>query len=104
MSLADEINNELLRQRRLGYSTIHDDAHMVGELFDAAMCYFATGSGAAHRLKSDGVIHGWPFEKRSWKPRSQREDLIRSGALFLAEKARLFHMHQDSRAAYRACV
>jgi hypothetical protein len=71
------------RQRIVeGYDDLHDDRHKDGELAVAA---------AAYALKAGGRMgaHVWPFEHQQFKPRGDRENLVRAGALILAELERL---------------
>lgn len=68
------------RQRQIdaeGWTPAHDDAHDYGELARAAACY-AVG------LKND-----WPWSDSWWKPKDRRTDLVRAGALIVAEIERL---------------
>ncbi len=66
-----------------GWSIEHDDAHHVGELARAGACYarFAgTVSWTANMAPND-----WPWSIDWWKPNGFRRDLVRAGALILAE-------------------
>lgn len=69
-----------------GWTPEHDDQHEGGELADAAACYAATAAGA---VWGETVPSMWPWARSWWKPRSAREDLVRAGALILAEIERL---------------
>lgn len=77
------------RQRQIsgeGWSLSHDDDHAVGELAKA---------GAAYALTIDPIIAEprdrylppkcWPWESAWWKPQDIRRNLVKSGALILAE-------------------
>lgn len=94
MSIVEEIVAERKRQIEVeGYSTEHDDAHRTEELMEACLAYFwhATGTARYGRgIPSDppGVPDNWPWEAEQWKPKSPRRDLIRAGALCLAEQER----------------
>lgn len=70
-----------------GYDQAHDDEHAHGELADAAACY-ALQHGC---LPSGMDITGdaWPFEAGSFRPGDRRRDLVKAGALILAEIERL---------------
>lgn len=82
--VAAEFTNERLRQVvDEGWSNAHDDEHESGELARAAAAYAAR------------AISLWPFEGEP-KFKDRRRDLIRAGALLLAEVARI------DRAAFRA--
>lgn len=85
--------DERLRQRKVeGWLRTHDDKHEHGELALAAICYQAA-EGPESR-----VPHDWPFENSEWKPKDRLRNLVRAGALFLAESERL------GRAAESVCI
>ena len=72
---------ERRRQREVeGYDDTHDDQHVVGELAAAGASY-ALASGE-HR--STPPID-WPWDDIYWKPQDMRRDLVRAGALIVAE-------------------
>lgn len=72
-----------------GWTPDHDDEHASGEMALAAACY-----AAPRGLSGDhGTPAGWPWDRSAWKPRTQRENLIRAGALILAEIERLDRAH-----------
>ena len=76
------------RQRQVtaeGWTPTHDDEHEIGELARAAACYAANATG--YRLQSR--INIWPWDREWWKPSTPRRDLIKAGALILAEIERL---------------
>ena len=70
-----------------GWTPEHDDQHTMGELADAAACY------ARSSWFEDGATpyrpSFWPWEEKWWKPTSQRQMLVKAGALILAEIERL---------------
>jgi hypothetical protein len=81
------------RQRQVeteGWTPAHDDQHDDGDLARAAACY-AKRSARLYR----GIVDlepppgDWPWEGRWWKPKDARRDLVRAGALILAEIERL---------------
>lgn len=72
------------RQRQTdaeGWTAEHDDEHAFGELADAAACYAAYGASALPTL--------WPFDREWWKPTNRRRNLVKAGALIIAEIERL---------------
>lgn len=77
-----------------GWTPEHDDQHKAGEIAAAAACY------ALHDVQ--GGYFGrwlwtmWPWHRDWWKPKDRRRDLVRAGALIIAEIDRL------DRAAERA--
>ena len=94
MSVIDEIAAERARQVAVeGWMFEHDDAHTDGSLAQAAAAY-AAAAGLVNRNPSTlGIIFAriWP---RTWstiwfKPKTPRRDLIRAGALIVAEIERL---------------
>ncbi|MET4307918.1 hypothetical protein [Bradyrhizobium sp. RT4b] len=66
-----------------GWSTEHDDAHAPGELARAGGCY-ADRAGLPGRSLSD-IPARWPWSRDWWKPAGFRRDLVRAGALIIAE-------------------
>jgi hypothetical protein len=87
----EEIEAERLRQvDEEGWTSEHDDAHSDGSLLRAAVIYYQRAAGTfGLSLREDGAPLGWPWDKKWWKPRGRRRDLVRAGALCLAEKDRL---------------
>jgi hypothetical protein len=94
------IGQELIEERRAhttreGYSVEHDDEHGNCELARAAAAY------AAHAAIDGFPTHPWrtwissvleelwPWGRERWKPKSPRQDLVRAGALIIAEIERL---------------
>lgn len=67
-----------------GWTPEHDDEHSDGGLAKAAACYALGQTGHAGR----GVSH-WPWAMEWWKPKDRRRNLIKAGALILAEIERL---------------
>lgn len=68
-----------------GYTSEHDDAHVQNELLKAAVVYMWHGTPAAGPINEDGRPHGWPWDKEYWKPGSRERNLVKAGALCLAE-------------------
>lgn len=88
-----ELVEERLRQRdEEGHTSVGDDGYRRGELgmAAAALASFATYSDhrrAGHQLtKSRSPL--WPAGWE-WKPKDRRRDLVRAGALIIAEIERL---------------
>jgi hypothetical protein len=76
------------RQRQIGtegWTPKHDDQHDKGELAKAAACYTLADSFRASFLR-DCL---WPWSLDWWKPTDRRRDLIKAGALIVAEIERL---------------
>lgn len=66
-------------------SLAHDDNYQRGELAAAAACY-AVGE-MLHQTATDGYL--WPWSDDWWKPSDRRRELIKAGALIIAEIERL---------------
>lgn len=74
-----------------GWTQGHDDAHSDGELARAASCYAYHGSwSASDRQKmANRFPQNWPWDRRWWKPKDARRDLVKAAALIIAEIERL---------------
>lgn len=67
-----------------------DDRYIDGELVRAAECYLQVVADVYQRdafLKNAPAL--WPWPVWFWKPKNDRRDLVRAGALILAEIERL---------------
>lgn len=93
--------NDVLAERRRqieaeGWTAEHDDTHSRGELASAAACYATeldlwTGYEQADRKGRATLISAervWPWSGW-WKPTDRRRNLVKAGALILAEIERL---------------
>jgi len=79
------------RRRQIGvegWSAEHDDAHTDESLAVAAACY-AMPDRKMNRHVRPKVPVDWPWASGWWKPKDRRRDLIRAGALIVAEIERL---------------
>ena len=82
-SVLDEIGIERYRQGyEEGWTDDHDDDHNCNELADAAACY-------AFGQPSQIIEQLWPWSIDWWKPTDKRRDLVKAGALIVAEIERL---------------
>ncbi|MDO9334989.1 MAG: hypothetical protein Q7T61_01180 [Caulobacter sp.] len=74
-----------------GWTTAHDDEHDNGEMMRAGMAYLHYGTEYAPASWQDGrgIPMGWPWEAAWFKPKDRRANLVRAGALFLAERERV---------------
>ena len=87
------------RQRQIsaeGWTPEHDDEHDSGELAGAAGCYARHVNarswvvGTAHDdYAKEPAPDAWPWDESWWKPTNPRRDLIKAGALILAELDRI---------------
>jgi len=93
---ATDVLAERERQKSVeGWTAEHDDEHAGGEMAGAAACY-ATGRWllqtvsfyrGRRRLTEEKPV--WPWGVMWWKPRDKRSNLVRAGALILAEIERI---------------
>ena len=88
-----DVLGERVRQITVeGWTTEHDDTHVEGELAGAASAY-AMSAAAAIQLRRDAPLRDIPpffmFKPCHWEPTNARRDLVKAGALILAEIERL---------------
>lgn len=79
-----------------GWTPEHDDQYEHGQLAGAASCYarhvnargwiFNTDPGS---YQAETESTNWPWHHEWWKPTSPRRDLVKAGALILAEIERI---------------
>ena len=80
-----DVISERQRQRAVeGWTSEHDDAYQNSELADAAACYAIN----AHNQGLSTPAH-WPWAPDWWKQSGPRRDLVKAGALILAEIERI---------------
>jgi NTP pyrophosphatase (non-canonical NTP hydrolase) len=91
----DDIAAERQRQIEVeGWTPEHDDTHDRRELARAAACY-AVGHMVEQELRDPVSTRRvfkrslWPWSPDWWKPKDRRRDLVRAGALIVAEIERL---------------
>jgi hypothetical protein len=68
-----------------GYGLDHDDFHTGGEIAAAAAAY----TYAAFKPQSQFISHMWPWAWGSFKPTHARRNLIKAGAMIIAEIGRI---------------
>lgn len=92
-AIADVVRERARQISVEGWTPEHDDAHAEGELAQAAACY-AHEAALADRTdpRRDGAPLSWPWSRDWWKPKDRRHDLVRAGALIIAEIERLDRM------------
>jgi hypothetical protein len=98
-----------------GWSEAHDDEHNSGgELAAAAACYLRqVAAYASMRLRGARIslgdyretdpIQGWPWARAWWKPKDPKRDLIRVGAMVVAELERLERQEEITRDPEKTC-
>lgn len=79
-----------------GWTPSHEDTLKNNEMAFAAACYAFHAAAASWDLEDCGTEYdshpapkNWPWEPEWWKPKSARADLVRAGALILAELERI---------------
>lgn len=96
----EEIAAERRRQVDVeGWTTGHDDAHDSGELAKAAGCYaWAAAQSDVLRQAFRSPPPTWPtgWSDAWWKLKDRRADLVRAGALIVAEIERLDRLNSQS--------
>lgn len=90
----DLIQLERARQVSKGWTPEHDDLHADGEIALAAACYALTS-----RVEVEGIprmINAlWPWEREAFHPKGAITDLVRAGALIVAEIERRLRTERD---------
>jgi len=90
------ITQERIRQVEVeGWDDAHDDAHSDGSLLRVAVLYYQNagfqkwaGEPVPLALRDDGAPEGFPWDREWWKPKTPLRDLVRAGALCVAEVER----------------
>jgi hypothetical protein len=76
---------ERQRQRSVeGWTPEHDDQYGKSQLLLASSCYLLNTIQPFNRIPMD-----WPWDSSWWKPTNSRRDLVKAGALILAEIERI---------------
>lgn len=83
------------RQRQIeteSWTQEHDDQHWEGAMAAAAACYALPPKTREQSLLGGTVLfHLWPWDREWWKPkpRDRIRELVKAGALIVAEIDRL---------------
>ena len=102
-AMTDVFNERFRQLDEEGFSHQHDDDNVNGELAKAAASYACSAAVSSDALDAIAGVHidhatshlsappTWPqqWDKAWWKPKTRRRDLVRAGALILAEIERL---------------
>jgi hypothetical protein len=99
VSALSDIASERRRQVEVeGWTPEHDDAHSKGELAQAAGVYALAAGSHDYRWVLRGspvndylaaAMKLWPWDASWFKPKDKRRDLVKAGALIVAEIERL---------------
>lgn len=85
-----------------GWTVAHDDEHDCGQIPMAAACYAAGQilfKSFTHHNGAPDYRSVWPWDRPWWKPKDARRNLVRAGALILAEIERLDRLSATSPAS-----
>lgn len=83
------------RQRQMteeGFTAHHDDQYDGGELAAAGACYALSAAHASYSHDGDVLREppaAWPWDASWWKPTNARRDLVKAGALIVAELGKI---------------
>ena len=72
---------------REGWTPEHDDKHANGDLARAASVYALNAASPIYRTDGDPWL--WPWDRSWFKPTNRIRDLVKAGALIVAEIERL---------------
>lgn len=91
---ATQAARDVLAERRRqveaeGWTPEHDDQHDAGELAVAAGCYAIWAGGTSDVIGRFSWKNFFPWDWKWWKPSGSRRNLVKAGALILAEVERL---------------
>lgn len=90
MTAIGEIAAERKRQIEVeGWNVEHDSQHVAGELAAAAACYALSSFLDTDHSRNTIFTRYWPWDRKWWKPRGGRADLVRAGALIVAQIERM---------------
>lgn len=97
MTALDDIAAERRRQiEQEGWTIEHDDEHDGGEMARAAASYaVASMCSREGDITEHTIMKLWPWAWRWYKPYSNRRNLVRAGALIVAEIERLDRITQQ---------
>tara|TARA_R100001086_G_scaffold219041_1_gene135828 strand:- start:136 stop:492 length:357 start_codon:yes stop_codon:yes gene_type:complete len=96
-----DVLHERIRQIEIeGWTAAHDDEHDKGEMADAAAAYALSARGRCRLDLASAPGKApwfWPWSQTWWKPKTRRQDLVRAGALIIAEIERLDRAEQRAK-------
>ena len=83
-AILDVIAERQRQQSVEGWTPEHDDQYGKSQLLWASSCYLLNTIQPFNRIPMD-----WPWDSSWWKPTNSRRDLVKAGALILAEIERI---------------
>ena len=87
-SLSNAVQSVIAERQRHqsveGWTPEHDDQYSKSQLLWASSCYVLNAIHPFNRIPFD-----WPWTPEWWKPTNPRRDLVKAGALILAEIERI---------------
>lgn len=87
-SLSNAVQSVISERKRQqsaeGWTPEHDDKYDESQLLWASSCYVLNTIQPFNRMPMD-----WPWASEWWKPTNPRRDLVKAGALILAEIERI---------------
>ena len=90
MTAIRDIAAERKRQREgEGFTDERDDAYETCELSVAAGCYAFAAAEPFKNVNNPVPVEDWPWSNSWWKPTTRRRNLVKAGALIVAEIERL---------------
>lgn len=94
-----------------GWTPEHDDEHSTNQLAGAAACYAMHVQNRAwvfdenpESYRNEQADFKWPWDDKWWKPDNPRRDLVKAGALILAEIERLDRANQNATVDDLSCL
>jgi hypothetical protein len=85
-----------------GWTPEHDDTHSCGEMAQAAACYAYPTPWGVNPASETEPPRLWPWNRKWWKPKDRRRNLVRAAALIVAEIERIDRNQHPTVAATEA--
>lgn len=83
-AILDVVAERQRQQSAEGWAPEHDDQYGKSQLLWASSCYMLNTIQPFNRIPMD-----WPWDSSWWKPTNPRRDLVKAGALIIAEIERI---------------
>lgn len=85
LAIADILTERRRQISGEGWTPVHDDEHVDGQIAEAAAAY----AYYAHEPSYDIAPSMWPWGATAWKHTEPRRNLVKAGALIIAELERI---------------